>query len=691
MTTTSAEDDGRKARQKKKKPRVADTEPVAKQSDGHDRLPSWLENWQNEFPPETSSDRRHRKLEATRRIVQIAADRVLEPSAVALFGASASVVLGLGAVEATILCSETPIIDSMDAALFVVRYSAEQLLPSCVWSTQDCNLIATAMGYDPAVLLRSLDPTNAADASTLLQIQFLATCRAMAAGFMLLAQLVRAGTIGAAAPDIYEDRIRLGREPPVIPKEGGLIVRLCGVESDATATSLSRMGRHVFPVFEDPLRVSPLVSQYSEGARFPVFWCVRPEKYGTSYSWEGFPVSRNCFVRTSTRRNILLVEADATNGDDPLSLGDRALDLNIDDASQGFRRIHDLFRSSTTLPPFRTLRVYLGNSLETAKSGGGHVYTLRHRVRYAKEVDVLIDSRAPVLQEVLRWCDRVAGKDRRILFQTSSRQYFLSLQLMMRRYGYEIFDPLDWRMFDNDLQGETDPQVNDSKKKTKGKGSTETGRRKHLSLLRVLVDDKMEPVQKESDDEEKWIAAKEAQRDTLRRITKLSRLPRLLYYGKTAETVNAVQALMNAGEVDAANCCALLDRQEGTHFLKAILNQQSDLVEEGNMNWRPESSNVAPSSGLHIICSSTIYDDLFRQVRQWTRMGYNETQIQRELDIRFQGIIKQSQEVHETVTEVTMKEEKSEKPEAPAEAEISSPEDTQSSPEETSSVEHKTS
>jgi hypothetical protein len=403
-------------------------------------------------------------------------------------------------------------------------------------------------------------------------------------------------------------------------------------------------------------------------------------------------------VRTSTKRNILLLEADATNGDDPLSLGDQALDLTIDDASQGFRRIQDLFTSSTTLPPFRTLRVYLGNSLETAKSGGGHVYTLRHRVRYAKEVDVLIDSRAPVLKEILRWCDRVSGKDRRILFQTSNRQYFLSLQLMMRRYGYEIFDPLDWRMFDDELEEETD--LNDEEKPSE-EGASDG--RKHWSLLRVLVDDRMEPVlQKESNDKEKAKAAKEALRDTLRRITKLSRLPRLLYYGKTAETVNAVQALMNAGEVNAANCCALLDKQEGAHVLKEILNEQSNLVEEGKMDWRckrdamafekepgessSDETNVPPTSGLHIICSSTIYDDLFRQVRQWARMGYSEAQIQRELDIRYQGIIKQSQEVHETVTEVTIREEKSE---AKVEIESPQPKGTQSSPEETSSDEQR--
>jgi hypothetical protein len=576
---------------------------------------------------------------------------VLEPSAVALLGASASVVLGLGMIEASMQCAEMPLIQSMQCAAFAVRYAVENLLPSCLWATQDANLIATAMGYDPQVLLQSFDPTNAADASTLLRIELFKTSRGMAAGFMLIAQLVRAGTIGAAAPGIYEARVRKGREPPIVPKQGGLIIRMCGIESDATATSLKRMRHHLLPVFEDPIVVAPIVSEHSDHRRLPVFWCVRPESYGMKHSWDGFPVSSECFIQTRAREHVLILEADATNSNDPLALGDQALDLTIDDASQGFRRIQDLYESSEIHSSFRLLRVYLGNSLEISKSGGGHAYTLRHRIRYAKEVDVLIDSRAPVLKEILHWCDIVTtSEDRRILFQTSNRQYFLNLQLLMRKYGYEICDPLDWRM----LQDEPSDDVAASNDVNTAGTDTET--RTHRSLLHVLIDESTE---------------KDQSRDTLRQITKLSNLPRLVYYERTAETVNAVQALVTVGEVDAVNCCALLDKQEGTLILKGILNEQPTLVQEkGKMKWRRKQADhdkksdesgcdkdkLPPTSGLHIICSSTIYDDLFRQVRHWTRLGYNEKEIQRELDIRYQGIIKQSQEVYETVAEVTLQE-----------------------------------
>lgn len=324
-------------------------------------------------------------------------------------------------------------------------------------------------------------------------------------------------------------------------------------------------------------------------------------------------------------------------------------------------------------------------------------FTLRHRIKYAKEVDVLIDSRAPVLNEILSWCDRVAGKHKRILVQTSNRQYFLSLQLLMRRYGYDIYDPLDWSVLpiDNEMREErVDPSV-DLKDENTAVFEEEdlTQRQEFRSLLHVLIDEnETNLVRSGNDHGDAAKGAKRARQGTLRRLAKLSQLPRLIYYDKTAETVNAVQALVSAGAVEAANCCALLDKRDGTLTLESILKNQSELVQEDKRNWirkeslrHDESEDAAEgqrdapnSNGLHIICSSTIYDDLFRQVRQWTRMGYNAMQIQRELDIRYQHIIKQSQEIRETVAEVTSEEDTAE---TPPEMKTLSPENIQSSEE----------
>jgi len=597
-----------------------------------------------------------RGLESSLRIVRIAVDGVFEPSAVALLAASTSAVLAIGAFEGAMLCNELH-------GPFIFRYAVEQLLPSCVWSTQDATIVATAMGLDPQTVLQNLEPSVPSDAQTILRTQLLAAARSMAAGFMLLAQLVRVGTIGADAPTVYKERIRKGQEPPMLSSP--LIVRLCGRESDVTTTSLRRMGRHLLPVYEDPDRVSHL----AWGKRYPVYWCVRPGRYGYSYWWRDFPVDECCFLDSSTGRKVLLLEADATNADDPLALGDHALDLTIDDAAQGFRRIEELYRRKEGMPKFGVLRVFLGYSLELSKSGGGHAYTLRHRVRFAKEVDVLIDSRAPVLKEILRWCDRVADKDRRILFQTSSRQYFLNLRLLMKKYGYKIYDPLDWRMLDELEEAEA----------TEGEVKTNT-EDTYESLLQVLVDEQYmdyasQGVISGNDEKTEAKSRDKAMRQRLRQIIKLSRLPRIVYYGNTAETVNAVQALVNAGEVEVANCCAILDKEEGMSFLTMVLDEQSDDLVHHEQSTNPikkgERARTTPKSGLHIVCSSTIYDDLFRQVRHWTRKGYTAKQIQTELDIRFEDILQETREVKETIAEEVLIEEETVDKEAVPDAESS--------------------
>ena len=687
------------------------------------RLPNWLDKHQDEFPPSTEMDRQKRRFEAGRRIFDIAVGRVFEPRTVKLVLGSGAVVLGFGAMEAALLSAQIPFYECLDTGVFVVRYSFQNVLPSCIWNTADASLVAAALGYDPHVILRQFDPTSAADAATQLHVHLLASSRSIVAGFMLLAQLVRAVNISANAARVYEEKIRLGQEPPLLSGVDQRVVRLCGRESDVTAVSLQRTGVHIFPVYEAPEHVSHLVQAYSDHGRSPVFWSVRPGYYGYGFTWDNFPVDEDCFIHSSTGRNILCLEADATNSDDPLSLGDQALDLTIDDASQGFRRIQDLYtqgRERGDVPPFRTLKVFLGNSLEENKSGGGYSYTLRHRVRYAKEVDVLIDSKAPVLKQILRWCDRVAGKDRRVLFQTSSRIYFLNLQLLMRRYGYELYDPLDLRMLDTIKRG-----VNPSEEEVAAEGAQGNASilQKTQSLMQILLDEQgvtnsaegvfVDSSGGSSGGTSTSTTTSDDNDDSVRRISSakaLSRMPRLVYYETTMETVNAVQALVNAGEVDAANCCALLDKNEGMHFLDSVLNRKVGLIEkrrqeqkrvdiekekvsmeeeeveaisnkdEGRMQKAKKqlfkldeelkqlkatldqsstgatAHNTTEESGLHIICSSLIYDDLFRQVRQWARMGYSGTVIQKELDLRFQDIIQQSMKVRDTVAEVAEEE-----------------------------------
>ncbi|POM79391.1 Hypothetical protein PHPALM_2956 [Phytophthora palmivora] len=105
-----------------------------------------------------------------------------------------------------------------------------------------------------------------------------------------------------------------------------------------------------------------------------------------------------------------------------------------------------------------------------------------------------------------------------------------------------------------------------------------------------------------------------------RRGKKPEKLPRLLYYPTTASTINAVHATLTSGDglSDPRRCCVLINQPFGLEHLE-------ELAENAGEKFHP-------------VCAAEIYDDYFRQVRIWTRMGYSAAVIQRELDQRFEPV-----------------------------------------------------
>lgn len=622
-----------------------------------------------EFPHQTNENlqyllRGNRRRQATWSILRLAADRLADPPTLHLLAASVGATLGISVMEGALMCQEWPSLSSLaeggswETPRFLFWYSVEQVLPSIVWTSQDPLWVARSLGQDPSVILRDFSNPTPEMATTLLRLRTLEVSRYLVAGFMMIASIVRAAGVSAGAFVAYEKNIENGRQPPLSLPENisssaaGSVIRLCGQLSYTTEVSLQRMGCHLVPIFENPDRVKSLVWSHSEGLRTPVYWCVPEGKYGSAYSWNDFPTEPTALAPVEgTSERMLILEADATNPNDPLALGNSALDLTFDEASQGFRRIEDRFKQHLPDETFRTLRVYLGNSMEISQTGGGYAYTLRHRIKYAKEVDVLIDSRAPVLQKIIDWCRRVAGEDKRLFFQTSSREYFLSLQRILRCYGYEIYDPLILR----GMRLTNKSSLSDLLKSSDG------ARNGQKTMLEELWEDpdSYELLQEDGvleflQDSNAFVGEKNSEMQ--RHVVQMLRLPRLVHMPTTAETVNAVEALINSGKVTATNCCAIMERQEGVMALESVLHQHSNLVKSTGerYRWVHETSNAHSESGgsktaaskpsqrrngLQLICTSSIYDELFSQVRIWSRMGFSSNKIQREIDLQFCDIL----------------------------------------------------
>ncbi|KAA0158933.1 hypothetical protein FNF31_05103 [Cafeteria roenbergensis] len=150
-------------------------------------------------------------------------------------------------------------------------------------------------------------------------------------------------------------------------------------------------------------------------AEVPVFWRVGAEAYGETDAFAGLgpALHPSCLVKTSTGKRLLVIEADTTNPGEALALARRSSDLSLDDATLGFRQIEAVAkRTGGAKHAVRVLRVVLGDSLRPLTTGGGGKMTVRERIAFTGEADVVVDSRAPILLALLRWLGAVRQRIR---------------------------------------------------------------------------------------------------------------------------------------------------------------------------------------------------------------------------------------------------------------------------------------
>jgi hypothetical protein len=110
----------------------------------------------------------------------------------------------------------------------------------------------------------------------------------------------------------------------------------------------------------------------------------------------------------------------------------------------------------------------------------------------------------------------------------------------------------------------------------------------------------------------------------------LKKCPILIYQALTFATVNSLYTLLKTKVVDPNSCCAVVEKAEGVTVIE----------------------NMPHGSKVHVICSSEIHDDLFREVRIWTRMDFTPTDIQNALDRRYRPVL------HHAASHVQQKTEK---------------------------------
>ena len=532
-------------------PEPLEEEEKSEQASG--RLAQFTSDFRSRGPWETLWAQFRLSVAARKRMRQITSQAMLQTHLYTQLGVSVALVLGIGAYEASLLTRD-PILHWS----FVFEYSITNLFPSFVWETVDAELVALSMGLDPKQVLANLDPEISVEvAQRASRVESMSYGRALVGGFETMTLILRMTNLSQKAKEIYRNRLLQGKEAFFNVPEGERVVRLCGRESYTTHVAIQRYKRHIVPVFEDPevRSVRKICKKLWWSGMLPSYLCVRAGDYGDQFAWDKFAPQNDWALVSRSGKKIFLVEADAINGDDALSLGKPATDLTFQKASLCFHSIEKALTGRNVCYD-RFVKVCLVDSTSKLMSGGGNEYSLRKYIDTSKEADIVIDATAPILLEAQKWmfdaCSR--GSSKKVVLHTDDLKAFVILSKLMSSFGYIA---IDWR----DAQDAQD-------------------------------------------------------------------LPRLIYQVDTSLTVNTVETMLKNKACDPSKTCALIEKAYGIQTIEDICDKYESIP-------------------IVTICSATIHDDLFRQVRVWLRLDFSTEQIQGALDRRYSSVLYHASSLHD--------------------------------------------
>ncbi|ETO32470.1 hypothetical protein RFI_04649 [Reticulomyxa filosa] len=493
------------------------------------------------------------------------------------------------------------------------------------------------MKLTPSSVLRPLDLSNATDCKRHLRVLGLQTLRSVVFGFVGIAQILRLFDIISDVNDTFKDNVLKGKEPMINESNFNedigsyvKIVRFAGHESDVSNYSITWMGDHLLPIItkkkitfrSDDVsndskadrnsvssaqggssyvtqKTQKLIDFATHGGRHPNVWAITEDNYGNDFEWNGFQLSKNWLVKTQSelnkRLNRLIVEADASVGDEAFALGgvdenDEYNDLSFWDVSQGFAMIENIaLKEGVVKDRSQVTTVLLANQTSKLVSGNENTYTLKDRIRHMAPLfffffflieicfclhkfqnnakDILIDAKKPLLQTILNWLEHSNRQNgtKQVLLDTSNPSYFRSIAQALAPYGWTVLDFVEYY---------------NSNKHT------------HECIDKPL----------------------------------------LIYQNTTFASVDTLRSFIKAGYFSSRHkscanmrCFVLMDDYRGISRFQQVLHDYKDMMDI-------IGSNGSTGNYIDFACSSQIYDQLFANVRHLLRQGFDPAEIQHWLD-----------------------------------------------------------
>jgi hypothetical protein len=507
---------------------------------------------------------------AQQRVFQDAYDRLVIGPGQAFLAAGCAV-FGIACLEGSHYVK--PSLPFSQRAHFLARYGLAQVVPSVIWGQQPAATVARAAGISESTLRTcdELSPRRAMAVNRWIAV------RGAIAGTILISQVISFASVASEAKEVYSKRIEKGRERPLHTRKHhnkGVVIRLAGKTSDVTSLTMRREGRqHIFPVFEEPSLVHPLLRCYSvqQGNYFmvPLFWHVQDKRYGYPESWSDLSIPRSWLFdvyeneKDTKRKQLLVLEADA-NRDDAgamsLETSNMAanLDLDLYEVAQGFYQLQKLVKrgkndSLKEEEEHETLCVLLADANSIVQRGGGERMTVRDYVFKLGLADVVIDTQSPIVLALRQWLEskdhhkasKKWNRRKHVIVETPEEQWFQSIKKALKQMGgFEVIDATEAVRLYGSAQG----------------------------------------------------------------------LPFIVCESNTINTTHTIRSIVEQKLTLPENICGLCASHQG--------------LEETAV----KHSSADGSAEVAVICSSDIQDRLFRKVREAAMRGESKEEIQRHLD-----------------------------------------------------------
>lgn len=377
----------------------------------------------------------------TRGIASDTIHRLVTPRNLLLAGplVATGSVWGLGVIEGAILSGGDP--------AFSAAYGLANIGRSITWAREAPETVALAFNIArdviqniPAEALKD-NITSPEAAQIRIIMDALLDARGSIADGTIMAYLITAATRIPRWGEQLRTAIFEGIE--TLRKNPEQVFFLGGEQSGVLQAAMLSDLTHIFPIVEKPEAVSELAELASKGGQYAFYLRLDGNHYENPGQWNKLTFRRNWLAKTDDgRRKYLLVVGDGSVYEEAIDLHDQPRqDLDVKElqiATQAL--VRRASECGIKEDEYQTVTIYIGNARLERKSGSGEfTQTDRQLARRYKNVDIWIDTRAPLVEKILEW----VGNDKAIVFDTLNQEYFKNLKKLMGEKGVNVYDAND--------------------------------------------------------------------------------------------------------------------------------------------------------------------------------------------------------------------------------------------------------